>query len=97
MTARKSLLFEHDNLTSVNYQTCHGGYDPRYANEDPDRVLPLDVTRMMEKEGYIRKLHSYYYVTVGNATSVAISQKFGNSIAEKLRIAGVDGVILTST
>jgi glycine reductase len=86
-----------NDLTSDAYQTCHGGYDPSYANDDPDRILPVDALRMLEKEGIIGKLHDYYYVTVGNATSVANSQKFGKAIAEKLKDADVDGVILTST
>lgn len=86
-----------DDLTPDAYQTCHGGYDPTYANDDPDRVLPLDAMRAMEKDGTIGKLHPLYYVTVGNATSVANSQKFGKEIAEKLKRADVDGVILTST
>ena len=86
-----------NDLTSDAYQTCHGGYDPVYANEDPDRVLPLDAMRDLEKEGAIGKLYDRYYVTVGNATSVANAQKFGREIAEKLIAADVDGVILTST
>jgi len=86
-----------DDLTSDAYQTCHGGYDPVYANEDPDRVLPLDAARSLEKDGAIGKLYDLYYVTVGNATSVASAQKFGKAIAEKLKAADVDGVILTST
>ncbi len=28
---------------------AHGGYDPTYANTDPNRVLPIDVLREMEK------------------------------------------------
>jgi glycine reductase len=86
-----------DDLTSDAYQTCHGGYDPVYANDDPDRVLPLDAMRALERDGTIGKLYDFYYVTVGNATSVANAQKFGKAIAEKLKMAGVDGVILTST
>ena len=86
-----------DDLTPDAYQTCHGGYDPTYANDDPDRVLPLDAMRALEKDGTIGKLYDVYYVTVGNATSVANSQKFGKAIAEKLKAADVDGVILTST
>jgi len=86
-----------NDLTADAYQTCHGGYDPVYANEDPDRVLPLDAMRDLEKEGAIGKLYDRYYVTVGNATSVANAQKFGREIAEKLIAADVDGVILTST
>jgi len=90
-------ISEVDDLTADAYQTCHGGYDPVYANDDPDRVLPLDAMRVLEKDGTIGKLHDLYYVTVGNATSVANSQKFGKAIAEKLKAADVDGVILTST
>lgn len=86
-----------NDLTADAYQTCHGGYDPVYANEDPDRVLPLDAMRDLEKEGTIGKLYDRYYVTVGNATSVANAQKFGQEIAKKLIAADVDGVILTST
>jgi glycine reductase len=86
-----------DDLTPDAYQTCHGGFDPVYANSEPDRVLPVDVMRVLEKDGTIGKLHDLYYVTVGNATSVANAQKFGQKIAEKLTAAGVDGVILTST
>jgi glycine reductase len=86
-----------EDLTPDAFQTCHGGYDPVYANNEPDRVLPVDVMRVLEKDGTIGKLHDLYYVTVGNATSVANAQKFGQEIAEKLTAAGVDGVILTST
>jgi len=86
-----------DNLGATAYQTCHGGYDPVYANDRPCRVLPLDAMRTLEKSGQIGRLYDRYYVTVGNATSVANSRKFGQAIAEKLKAAGVDGVILTST
>lgn len=85
------------DLTPDAYQTCHGGYDPVYANNDPDRVLPLDAMRALEKDGTIGKLYDRYYVTVGNATSVDNAQRFGKVIAEKLKAADVDGVILTST
>ena len=85
------------DLTPDAYQTCHGGCDPTYANNDPDRVLPLDAMRALEKDGTIGKLYDRYYVTVGNATSVDNAQRFGKVIAEKLKAADVDGVILTST
>ena len=46
------------DLTEETYETAHGGYDPVYANEDPDRVLPVDVLRDMEKEGVICGYHT---------------------------------------
>lgn len=86
-----------NDLTPETHQTAHGGYDPVYANQDPDRVLPVDVMRELEAEGVIGKLHPYYYATVGNGTSVANAARFGAEIGAELKEAGVDAVILTST
>lgn len=85
------------DLTSETYETAHGGHDPVYANEDPDRVIPVDVLRDLEKEGKIGSLHRYFYSTVGNGTAVASSKKFGEDTARELIADGVDAVILTST
>ncbi|TCO79469.1 glycine reductase [Marinisporobacter balticus] len=85
------------DLTEATYETAHGGYDPVYANEDSDRVLPIDVLRDLEKEGKIGELHRYFYTTTGNGTSVGNSKKFAAEYAQKLVAAGVDAVILTST
>jgi betaine reductase len=86
-----------DDLTADTYETAHGGYDPVYANEDADRVIPVDVLRQYEKEGKIGKLNDYFYTTVGNGTSVANSKKFASEFSKKLLAQGVDAVILTST
>ena len=85
------------DLTSAEYETAHGGYDPVYANEEPDRVLPLDVLRDLEKEGVIGSIHPYFYTTVGNGTAVKSAKAFSEEIAGKLLNDGVDAVILTST
>ena len=86
-----------EKLTAETYETAHGGYDPVYANDNPNRVLPVDVMREFEREGRIGKLHDYFYTTVGNGTSVANARKFGTEIGSQLKAAHVDGVILTST
>lgn len=86
-----------DDLTSETYETAHGGHDPVYANEDADRVIPVDVLRQYEKEGKIGKLHDWFYSTVGNGTAVASSKKYAAEIAEKLISYDVDAVVLTST
>ena len=85
------------DLTSDTYETAHGGYDPSYANADPDRVLPVDVLRDLEKEGRIGKLHRYFYTTVGNGTAVASAKAFAEEFSKELKADGVDAVILTST
>jgi len=85
------------NLTSDTYETAHGGYDPVYANQDADRVLPVDVLREFESEGKIGKLHHKYYASVGNGTSTKNAKQFAQSFAQKLRDDNVQAVILTST
>lgn len=93
-----------DTLAGTNYpdakayyETAHGGYDPMYANQDSNRVLPVDVLRDMEASGKIGELHRYFYSTVGNGTSVANAKKYAAAIAKELIADGVQAVILTST
>ncbi len=86
-----------NDLTEETYETAHGGYDPVYANEDADRVLPVDVMREFEREGVIGKLHNKFYTTVGNGTAVASAKAFAEEYAQKLIADGVDAVIMTST
>ena len=85
------------DMVQGEFATAHGGYDQTYANQDPDRVLPVDVLQEMVKAGKIGSLHKFFYTTVGNGTAVANSKKFGTEIGEKLRAAQVQAVILTST
>jgi glycine reductase len=84
-------------FNAQSHQTAHGGYDPTFANLDPNRVLPLDAVQELVAQGAIGSLHDYYYATVGNATSVANGKKFGGEIAKQLVADGVQAVILTST
>ncbi len=84
-------------LSPETHQTAHGGYDPTFANADPNRVLPLDAVYELLQEGAIGSLHDHYYATVGNATAVAKARKFGQDIAKILVADGVQAVILTST
>lgn len=85
-----------DDLTSEEWQTAHGGYDPTFANKDPDRVLPVDVLCELEEEGEIGELYDKYYVTVGNGTPVDRAKGFAKEVAEKLKDNNVDAIIVTS-
>ncbi len=85
-----------ETLEAQTHQSAHGGYDNTYANLDPNRVLPIDMMRELEKElGF--EQHEWYYATVGNGTSVDSAQKFAKEIAAELIRDGVKAVILTST
>ena len=84
-------------LDAAQYDNPHRGYDTTWVKQDPHRLVPVDVARELEQSGAIGKLHETVYSTVGVATTLAHSARMGAEIAEKLRAAGVDAVILTST
>jgi glycine reductase len=84
-------------LDAARYDNVHRGYDTTYVKQDPHRLVPVDVARELEQRGVIGKLHETVYSTTGVATTLAHSARMGREIAEKLRAAGVDAVILTST
>ncbi len=90
-------ILDLSTFSPKTHQTAHGGYDPTFANEDPNRIVPLDVVRELETEGSFGSLHNTYYTTVGNGTSVASAEKYGSEIAKRLLADGVQAVILTST
>ena len=90
-------ITKYNILTCDDHETAHGGYDPTYANDNADRVLPVDALRKMEKEGKIGSLHNFFYTTTGNGTAVADSKTWGAEIAKQLVADGVTAVILTST
>ncbi len=84
-------------LDPAEFDNVHRGYDTTYVKQDPHRLVPLDVVRELEQRGDIGQLHDTVYSTVGVATTLANSERMGREIAEQLRAAGVDAVILTST
>lgn len=86
-----------ESLKEDGFITIHGGFDPVYANDIPDRIAPLDMMEEAKKEGKIGDVYKYFYTTTGTGTSVGKSIEFGNEIGKELKEAGVDGVILTST
>jgi betaine reductase len=86
-----------DDLEGENYQVQHRGFDTRYVEQDPDRLVPVDVLREMEKNGQIGKIHDVFLSTSGLANPIANSRRLGREMAEKLNSEGVDAVILTST
>lgn len=75
----------------------HGGFDNTHANEDPNRIVPLDAMRHLEREGAYDKLYDYFYTTVGNGTTIGNAERFGREIGQELRAAGVQAVVFTST
>jgi glycine reductase len=84
-------------LSAADFECIHGGFDGRHANEDPNRVVPLDVMRALEREGRVGRLAPEYYVTTGNAGPLDRARRFGQDMARDLSAAGVGAVVLTAT
>jgi len=103
MESHKSTRFASINIKGLNalsaedFEAYHIGYETAFVNQDPNRLVPVDVMRDLEKEGMIGKLHETCYATAGVSTSLENAKNIGQGIAEQLKAEGVTGAILTST
>ena len=86
-----------DRLDPKQFDVVHSGYDTAFANQDPHRLVPLDVMRELEQQGIIGKLHESIHATGGAHAAVENATRIGQGIADRLKSGGVTGVILTST
>jgi glycine reductase len=86
-----------DDLKAENYEISHGGYDPQFVRQDPDRLVPLDVMRELQKEGVIGELCDEFVSTSGLANPLSNTRRMGREMATKAKQLGIDAIILTST
>jgi glycine reductase len=86
-----------DDLDGENYEISHGGYDPQFVRQDPDRLVPLDALRELERTGVIGKVHDVFLATSGLSNPLSNTRRMGREMAQKAKREGVDAVILTST
>ncbi len=84
------------HLAADEFESVHGGFFTAAVNEDPNRLIPLDVLRDAVRDGSLGGLHEYFYSTTGNGTPVETAADMARDIAASLEEDGVDGVILTS-
>lgn len=88
---------DKDSLESGGYEIRHGGHITTWVHEDPNRNVPLDALRSLEKDGAIGEVFKEYLVTCGNMSAVGTMQKLGHEMGEYLKENGVTGAILTAT
>lgn len=79
------------------FKSIHAGYDSRWVDADPDRMVPVDAARALVAEGVIGELADHFYVTTGTGTTVTHAERMGEEIARELVNEGVQAVVLTST
>jgi len=86
-----------ERLDPAAFDVVHSGYDTMLANQDPHRLVPLDTMRELVTEGVIGALYEVIHATGGAHAAVENATSIGRQIAARLKAAGVQGVILTST
>lgn len=85
-----------DSLSADNYEISHQGYDSSYIEEDPNRLLPVDALRELERERKIGKLFDSFLSTTGVMSSTEKSIRLGKQIANYIATLPVDAVFITS-
>lgn len=83
-------------LKSGDYEVSHQGYDNTYVEEDPGRLVPVDIMRELEREHVIGGLYDAFLSTTGVMTSIEGSKRLGEQIADYVKMHKIDGVIITS-
>lgn len=83
-------------LEKEEYEVCHQGYDNSYVEDDPNRLVPVDALKNLEKDGKIGRLYDSFISTTGVMTSTEKSIRLGRRIASYVAANSVDAVIITS-
>lgn len=86
-----------DRLAAGDFEANHAGYYHEFVNQDPNRMVPLDALRELEREGRIGGVYETLYTLAGSGTQATKARDFAASIAQELKERAVSGVILTST
>lgn len=84
-------------LTPGEYESAHGGYDARFANADPNRMVPVDALRALESSGAFGNLYDDFFSTVGCGMPIATGTEIGRAIANEMKSKGIDGIVITAT
>lgn len=94
---RRYDLSEQRALSAEEFECVHGGFYNQMACDNPNFVIPLDSLRQLEAEGAFARLLDFYCTTTGNDQRLVDCKRNGAEIAETLRSARVDGVLLVAT
>ncbi len=84
-------------LQAGAYQSAHGGYDARYADGDPNRMVPVDGMRVLEQKQVYHELYENFFSTVGCGMLIATGTEIGQAMAQEMKDKGIEGIVLTAT
>jgi betaine reductase len=99
LSTRSNLKWGAYDIESLfhDYELSHAGYLNDHVLERPDRLVPFDIMRELEKEGKIGKLHRTFFSTSGNCTVSQRCGEMGEEIGIELQKRGVKTALITST
>jgi len=76
---------------------CHKYYDHRDADQDPNLILPFEVLRELQKEGFLRTSNKFHYSFMGHIKEPKLSSLVNISaikVAKELKYQKVDIALL---
>jgi betaine reductase len=91
------ILAGMNTFDPAQWEVAHAGYDNQPIMLDPNRLVPLDVLRDLEKEGVIGGVGEYFYSTCGCGANLQNCHNMGRAIAAELREQAIGAVILVGT
>lgn len=86
-----------DELTPGAFEVRHGGYLTGDVTNSPDRMVPYDALRTLEKQGFIGKAYPEMLSASGSMANLSTMQRLGREMGAYLKQKGVDAVLLTAT
>jgi len=86
-----------EGLDASEFECIHGGFYVKYACEDPNRAVPLDALKELEREGAFGRLYPIFYAYNGAMAVLENGKRVANEMIADMKQNGVDAVILTST
>ena len=86
-----------NSVSSDNFMYIHGGYNTQDVDRDPNRGVPVDALRDLEREGRIKHLVDEVFSTCGNGGALAEMKRIGQEMARELKGRGATAVIIPAT
>lgn len=94
---RKYSIGTLNSMKDSTWDVSHGGYDTAFMHDNPNYGIPLDVCRVLEKQGAFRRLYPSFYATVGCGGGTLAMQDIAGEMADDMKKQGINGVLLVST
>ena len=86
-----------ESVSPERFMYIHGGYDTRSVDLDPNRGVPVDALREMEREGEIKQLVDEVFSTCGNGGALNEMKRIGKEMAQQVKQRGATAVIIPAT